>query len=553
MVQSRRRTGKKIGWLGTTMALTIGLASPASTPVLAAETITAQYGLFMRSLSVESLKTYAETGQVDSNLQPYLDSLTPKQQDRLRQILVAKIEVSPTAVGQFLYTEPGKVLLQRLGNIVRSPSGLSGFHALRGAIILAAASPDGLSLINVLEHLPLRDMRVNLGQVLDLANRFETLVSQSQSAIATIQQQVNQTAATQSLPTASNRPNLQSPGPDTWQKLTISADNAHRGQSIPADIYLPADQGQPVTNAPLVVISHGLGGDRSTFAYVAQHLASYGFAVAVPEHPGSDSQRLAALLSGEAKEITEPSELINRPLDVSAVLDKLSDLAQSDSRFRGRIDLQRVGVMGQSYGGYTTLALAGATPDWQGLTQACADTDSLNLALLLECRALELSRPVPSLRDNRVKAIMAIDPVGASLFGETGMAQINIPTLIMGGSSDTVAPLLLEQIRPFTWLGSDSKYLAVLQNGTHFSTLAQSHGAGFSVDLPPSVIGPNPEIAAGYVEALGLAFFETHVAQNPDYATYLSPAYSQTISRAPMPLLLVRSLNTDRLEAMTQP
>jgi len=40
----------------------------------------------------------------------------------------------------------------------------------------------------------------------------------------------------------------------------------------------------------VIVISHGLGSDRTSFEYLATALASY-FA-AVPEHPGSNAQQL---------------------------------------------------------------------------------------------------------------------------------------------------------------------------------------------------------------------------------------------------------------------
>lgn len=57
------------------------------------------------------------------------------------------------------------------------------------------------------------------------------------------------------------------------------------GRSVPVDFYVPNQQAKPGAPIPVIVISHGLGSDRTTFAYLAIHLASYGFAVLVPEHP----------------------------------------------------------------------------------------------------------------------------------------------------------------------------------------------------------------------------------------------------------------------------
>ncbi len=51
---------------------------------------------------------------------------------------------------------------------------------------------------------------------------------------------------------------------------------------------------------PLIVISHGIASDRSSFVYLAEHLASYGFAVAVLEHPGSNAERIQLYFAGLA-------------------------------------------------------------------------------------------------------------------------------------------------------------------------------------------------------------------------------------------------------------
>ncbi len=64
-----------------------------------------------------------------------------------------------------------------------------------------------------------------------------------------------------------------------------------------ADIYLPVAQ----TPRQIIVISHGLGSDRTSFAYLAEHLASYGFVVAVPEHPGSNSKQHTSIIRRDNK------------------------------------------------------------------------------------------------------------------------------------------------------------------------------------------------------------------------------------------------------------
>ncbi|NJO52663.1 MAG: hypothetical protein HC840_28325, partial [Leptolyngbyaceae cyanobacterium RM2_2_4] len=311
----------------------------------------------------------------------------------------------------------------------------------------------------------------------------------------------------------------------------------------------------PVPSVPVIIMSHGLGSDRTTYAYLGEHLASYGFAVAIPEHPGSNADQLRALIEGRASQVTEPAEFINRPLDVTYLLDELERLNQSDFAFQGRLDLRQVGVVGQSFGGYTALALAGAQINFQQLTEDCAAEEStLNLSLLLQCRAEELVLPAADLRDERVAAIMAINPIGSIILGPAGFSEIDIPVMLVSGNADTIAPALLEQIRPFTWLTTPNKYLLMMRGSTHFSTIGTSEIGSEIVTLPPEIIGPSPALARSYINAMSTAFFQLHLAKDTDYLRYLGAAYAERISEPALPIDLVRFLTPAQLaQALGEP
>ena len=57
---------------------------------------------------------------------------------------------------------------------------------------------------------------------------------------------------------------------------------------------------------------------------------------------------------------------------------------------------------------------------------------------------------------------------------------------------------------------TQNKYLALINGGTHFSTIAESPNA--TVPVPTQVIGSSPALACGYIKALSVPFFETYVA-----------------------------------------
>lgn len=514
-----------------------------------AERITLTYGAVERTISVAALDTYAREGVLPNELKAYTRYIEQPRLRNLPQVLTARADFSPVAVSQFLYSDQGELLLQQLGEVIRTESNLSGFYALRSALILAAADADGLTVLNVLEEFPLTSVRVDLSRTLQIMAELEDLIRQTQNAVALIAEQAELNAYLTSWIDFNSLPDLRLRGPWRWQRQTIVLNDLQRNRSFPADIYLPQSTSQTAP-APVVVISHGLGSDRGTYAYLAQHLASYGFVVAVPEHPGSNAQQLQALISGGTSQVIEPREFIDRPLDVKYLLDELDYLERTDPSFQGRLNLAQVGLIGQSMGAYTGLALAGAEINLSQLTADCT-VNTLNLSLLLQCRALSLPQPLPNLRDDRIKAVMAINPIGSSLLGETDYANLRIPLMLVSGSADTIAPALPEQIRPFTWLQTPDRYLLMLQGGTHFSSIdvpnPNAATTGTLVQLPMQLVGPDPAIAHTYLKSFSLAFLSNYIADDASYQPYLESAYAAHISQDAMPVQLVRSLTPDQL------
>jgi predicted dienelactone hydrolase len=541
----------RLSWLKALLSLGIFPAILQAGAAIGAERITISYGLLERSITVDALEQYAENGTISKDLRNYMRYLNDTQQEQLRQALVARANLGVVPVSQFLYTEQGEILLRRLGEVIRTDSNLTGFYAMRSALILAANDPEGLTVLNVLQEFPLTNIRIDLSRTLQILGELQTLIQQTQEAAASVAQQslLEAESETATFTNIATLPNLEQFGSFSWQTISIQLNDLSRNRSFPVDLYLPQDRNRsPILNAPVVVISHGLGSDRGSYAYLAKQLASYGFGVAVPEHPGSNAQQLQALIAGTASQVTAPAEFVDRPLDIKYLLDQLTRLDQTNLEIRDRLNLNQVGVVGQSFGGYTALTLAGAQINLQQLALDCEQDDTLNLSLLLQCRALELPQPLPDLYDPRVKAIIAINSIGSSLLGATDFAEIKVPVMLISGSADTIAPALFEQIRPFTWLSTPNKYFVLLQGGTHFSTIDVSDPKATDVfELPSEIVGPDPEVAQTYLKALGVAFFQTYLAQNPDYRLYLGASYAKRISDEVLPLSLVQSLSLVRV------
>ncbi|GAB1541576.1 alpha/beta hydrolase [Scytonema sp. NUACC21] len=527
---------------------TLGLGNSA----FGAERIYGSYSAFERSVSVKALEEYAKKGVIDRDLEVYTKYLKKEQLQQLQRVLLSRIKVSHVAISQFLYTSQGEFLLYRLGEIIRTESRQpkAGLHALRSALILAAAEPEGLTLLNILRKYPSPTMHINLGRTLAMAAELEKLVNETNRAVAAVKQKSNiEAASTRPSFDISVGQDFRRKGPYGWQKQTLKFFDAVRNRFLLTDVYLPKNQ----SRVPVIVVSHGLGSDSSNFEYLATHLASHGFAVAVPIHPGSDTKQLRSLLNGRTSEVAQPDEFRNRPLDVKYVLDQLEERNRFDSRYKGRLNLQQVGVFGHSFGGYTALALAGAKINFEQLAKDCQENalkDTWNLSLLLQCHALELRGPNPEeydFRDPRVKAVIAVNPITSSVFGEAGLSQVQTPVMIAASSDDTIAPALYEQIRPFSWIENSQKYLAVISRATHFSAIGEGSGSTNQVALPSEIVGEDPSQARRYLNVLSLPFFATYVAGMPKYEAYLNAAYAKVISNQSVSLSFIQSLTTNEL------
>ncbi|MEA5576295.1 alpha/beta hydrolase [Anabaena sp. UHCC 0451] len=507
-----------------------------------AERIKFNYGLLEESIPIHSLETYARTGAVDKYLAVYSHYVDKKQLTQLQKSLLAPIPLNKVQVSQFLYTPIGERLLGILGKVIQTESRLSGFYAIRAALILSAADANNFTLLNVLNKFPTNAILINLSESLAVVNILENIVNKTQNAVALINQQSQNQYTTDSPLNTLLLKDSRKLGSLRFVKQTITLNDLSRNRIFPADIYLPVAK----THLPIIVISHGLGSDRTSFAYLAEHLASYGFVVAVPEHPGSNAKQIQALLAGKVDRVTNPREFIDRPLDIKYLLDELTSLSKTNPTFRGRLNLEQVGVVGQSFGGYTALALAGAKINFEQIKANCLDLENtLNISLLLQCLAVDLVNTKYNLSDTRVKAIIAINPIDSSIFGQASLSQIKIPVMMVSGSADTVTPALPEQIQPFTWLTTPHKYLALINGGTHFSTITESSNTILS--LPTQLIGASPALARSYVRALSVAFFQAYVAEQPSYLPYLSTDYVNKISQQPLPLSLIKSLTSEQL------
>ncbi|MGK7912281.1 MAG: alpha/beta hydrolase [Synechococcus sp.] len=532
------------------LCLAFTSAMLVASPARSADEISVRFGPFQRAIPVEDLETFVNTGDVPRSLRWYANRLTVEEQAAIRAVLREPLNVETNFLNAFIDSHIGGTLLQRsVALFWGGPNDEALLRALRASLILGSFEEGGLTVMNAVRNYPLSQVRLDLGVALRAVGDLKTFFIDDDRIFAAIQQQgatgLNVSSPNE-LPADFMIP--AEPGPLGWEKREISFSNSVRDPSevVFADVYLPQDVDTP---SPLIVISHGVASNRITFAYLAEHLASHGFAAAVMEHPDTSTMRFDNIASGFA-ERPNPNLFIERPRDITSLLDALEDKVSQDPAWQGTVSTDGVGIFGHSLGGYTVLAAGGAHLDFEHLSERCKEEAEkllpFNLSLLLQCFALDMPTQPNNLGDERIAAVLAVNPVSSSLFSPTSMGQLDVPTMMVASSDDVVTPAVEEQIVPFTWLQSEERYLILVKNGTHFSfTKALEDDV---LALPPQLIGPDQELARRVMQWTATSFFEAYVNDSSEHQSFLTEVSFPSDTGA-FNYAMTRSFTQDDLDA----
>ncbi len=497
-------------------------------PVHAADKIFFTYRSLKFTLKVESLEKYAKTGVVEKDLAFYLQFVSEKEREEFKTALTKPIEIDPVLLSRLLNTNMGEDLLRRLGTIMGIPWNINGNYAIRGALVQSAFTPEGLTLLGFFQKYP-TDLQLDVYRSLAVAQRAEKAIFASEQMVKEMDRLVTQEVGKLQSPDFSKLPDITANGSYEVEQKIITLTDQKRNRTFDLFIYQPKNL--PSGKIPVVVMSHGLASRPQDYDNGAKHLASYGYVVALPQHIGSDIVQAENLLKGYTRVVFQVNEFIDRPLDLSFTIDYLE--TQNQSVYQNRLNLKEVGVAGHSFGGYTALAVAGATIDFKYLESECKlGGDRFNMSLLLQCVALKLPREDYNFRDERVTSAFVVNPVNRSIFGKEGLSKVKIPVLMIGGSYDPAAPPIYEQFRSFPWLGSENKYLALAEGQAHVNFSKLDPGIQSSIESIASLPFPSSQVLARYGNGLLTSFFGTYTEKNETYLPFIQnlPAYSEFLS-----------------------
>ena len=275
------------------------------------------------------------------------------------------------------------------------------------------------------------------------------------------------------------------------------------GREVPLRLHAPAGAGP----FPIIVVSHGAGGDRDTHHGQAQDLAAHGYMVVCVEHVGSNRavlQKGARLLQAVEAMTRDAAEVLARPADISFAIDQATEWNRSHERLRGRLDLTRIGVMGHSFGAYTAMVACGMRPALDWLVPPVAPGKGL----------------APDMHDARIACGVALSPqgVGEPFFFSESYASLRVPLLGITGSNDNQQgglPATHRKDAFALWPAGEHRFVWLA--GARHNDFTSASGA-----TGPSLPSPTRADAQPVVRAATLAFFDLHLKSDATAAQRLS-------------------------------
>jgi len=231
--------------------------------------------------------------------------------------------------------------------------------------------------------------------------------------------------------------------------------DARRNKKLSVKIYYPKAQGP----FPVIIFSHGGGGSKDGYGYLARFWASHGYVCIHPTHADSvrlrrqAGEKVQGLRDIVRQALTDTNGWLNRPKDISFIIDSLGEIERKNAALRGKPDGKHIGVGGHSFGAYTSQVVGGATIN------------------------LPDGRRGLSLADRRVQAVVVLSPQG---IGQMGLHRhswdtFTTPMMSVTGTHDRGAkgqdPAW--RLDPFKYSPPGDKYHVFIDDAHHFSFAGQ--------------------------------------------------------------------------------
>jgi predicted dienelactone hydrolase len=325
---------------------------------------------------------------------------------------------------------------------------------------------------------------------------------------------INGGAVGQNPPTPSQElQSFSTPGPYRVKVIgQITLDDPATGGAMDVRVYFPVTSGK----CPVIIFSHGLGGNNNNFSALNTLLAGDGFVILAPNHPDAYilvSMRANHQVSADATE-QDPGVIAQvyaaakqklggkDPMQVrcAQIRELVDDLPQFQiDGFAGTLDTSRIGMAGHSSGAFTTELVAGIlsgpqTQNW----------------IIPQIAAAE----VISGSGDRPAQGMYIQS-----------QRTELPVLSITGSNDLPEPNGPEDYHwredAFTKGPPGEEYLLFIQGATHTSYMGNPQAIP-PQDRPAGMTDQTIRDIGTYTDAASAAFFLAYLQDDPAAKAFLA-------------------------------
>lgn len=263
---------------------------------------------------------------------------------------------------------------------------------------------------------------------------------------------------------------------DRIEKLVLQ--DKKRNKDLQLRLTFPKSSGP----FPVIVFSHGLYGSKDNYLPLTEFWASHGYVVIQVNH--ADSLKLGTRL-GDPRALLAWDE---RPRDISFIIDALQALNEGNEQLKGKLNLEKIGVGGHSFGAGTTQLVAGAN--------AIGGKKTMNFA------------------DPRLDAALLMSSQGpGGILTEDSWKSVTKPMMVMSGSKD--GPTRTGQ--PAAWR---KKPYELSPPGDKFLVWIEGLDHGFGDVTESAMFSYNADHIA-WTQATTLAFWDDYLKQSESAKEFL--------------------------------
>jgi predicted dienelactone hydrolase len=280
-----------------------------------------------------------------------------------------------------------------------------------------------------------------------------------------------------------------------------------------AALNAPADRrGGPY---PLVVLSSGFAITSASYAWLAEHLASYGMVVVAPQHEETLDPRTLWRAAGARTDVIAQTRAY------------LESRTSSGGFLAGLVDTHTLAVLGHSYGGYTALASGGARLDADAFAAGCTTAREDQDPIVFLCDALQpnfdqIIDAINRAPEDHLPPVRAVVSLAgdAAMFGAPGMKSLRAPLLAMGGTADDDSPYDWSTRLAYQGAASTRKIEVALEGAEHFVFSGRCASVRRIVALVPMGFCDDPAWerarARAVIRHYVTAFLLTELRDEPD-------------------------------------